>query len=860
MKGMCQGAIGAKVPGCHRIVPFSRVAGAGMLFLALVLGAGSAFAQRSPEQYQGRTLADALRMLQALGLRIVFTSTIVAPELTVRTEPRGTTPRQQLDELLAPHALKAQDGPGGTIQIVRAEPAVVDSGGRSSAPTTGTIEGRVLDAFTNVPLAGVSVRVDDSTRSNRTDAGGRFLVRRVDAGTRILRASTMGYVLATHVVWMTPGTTVTVTVNLSPAAGTHTEHVTVSPPRPSRVDRGVASETSLSRSQLADLSGDLADQPMRVLHAFPGVSAVDDFRSEFAVRGSPFRHVEVVVDGVSTPWLQHTAYGRGATGSLAMFTGHVLEEATLRAGAYPRRFGDRLGAQLDVRLREGSRTDVKVRGAVGGVNATLVGEGPLGRSQRGSWLAAARQSYLEWPTERPEPTRAVFGFSDGFAKLVYDVRPNQQVGLTLLRGTSNIDGEDNASPNGLGDGTNRTSVVNLSWRSTFGSTVLSQRGYLVRHHFLNKYSTLPDTDSGSSQEAVYRADIVRPIAHGLLEAGAQVGRTATERHTRLDAIAGRSSGVPGDVSARSAWQRSGYAHITWAATPALTVSPGLRITDVTLLSQPALSPWILSEWAFRSGWTLNASAGITHQLPEVDLPFGVTRSRELRPERATHLDVAIERRMSESIRWQATVFHRQETDILRESEIHPRLVDNVLVEAPAPGSDASTLHGSSRGIELLIDRRSVTGLSGWAAYSYGKTQYADSDRHETFWADFDQRHALNLLGVYRFSNRLSVGATFRAGSNFPIPGYLTARDGGLFVADRRNQVRLPAYSRLDVRAERGFEYAGRRLTIFVEVLNLLNRTNLGLANGSVNPSTREAIGFTDKLFPRRWSAGVLVEF
>jgi hypothetical protein len=114
--------------------------------------------------------------------------------------------------------------------------------------------------------------------------------------------------------------------------------------------------------------------------------------------------------------------------------------------------------------------------------------------------------------------------------------------------------------------------------------------------------------------------------------------------------------------------------------------------------------------------------------------------------------------------------------------------------------------------------------------------------------------------VYRFSNRTGVGATFRAGSNFPIPGYLTVRDGRLFVANHRNRVRLRAHARLDLRADREFEYFGRRLTLSVEVLNVLNRANAGLANGSVNRSTGEAVGFTDALLRRSASAGVLIQF
>ena len=154
------------------------------------------------------------------------------------------------------------------------------------------------------------------------------------------------------------------------------------------------------------------------------------------MRGSPYRHVDVVVDGVATPWLQHTAYGRGATGSLTMLTNQVLEEVTLRVGAYPHRFSDRLGAELEMTLREGSREQFELRGGIGGTNATIVGEGPLGRSggrARGSWLVAARQSYLEWPVARAESGRTAFGFSDGLAKVVYDVSRGQQVGFTRAR-------------------------------------------------------------------------------------------------------------------------------------------------------------------------------------------------------------------------------------------------------------------------------------------------------------------------------------------------------------------------------------------------------------------------------------------
>jgi hypothetical protein len=815
-----------------------------LLTVALVSGTETAVAE-PPQEYLGRSLVEAIRLLQARGLRIVYSSATVTPELRVQVEPRSATPRQQLDELLAPHGLKARDGPGGTIQIVRQAPVTPPR----AADDVGSIEGLVVDALTGAPLSDVAVRVDGGGRGTRSDADGQFLLRRVHAGTRTLLASTAGYPLVSQDVHLDAGATVSVTVRLPPAGGTHREYVAVSRPWPYRRDQGVASEMSLDRGQFGRMHGSLADDPVRAVHAFPRVTPVDEFRSEFAVRASPFRHVDFVVDGVSTEWLQHTAPSRGATGSLSMLGGQVLEAATLRAGAYPRRHGNRLGPELELTLREGERGRPAFRAAVGGTNAMFLGEGPLGGSERGSWLVALRQSLLEWPSDSEVSSRTAFGFTDGVAKLVYDVRQGQQLALSVLAGTSSIDSEDNLAPNEPGGGRNRTSVVNLSWRSTSGSTAFTQRLYAVRHGFVNEYPTGRDSDSGADGDVVYRADLVRPVAGGLLETGGRLGRAAVTEIPRSAA----TSAIAG-----SAWMQSAYLHFGWNVTPSFTLSPGLRVARSTLPTGHAVTPWVLGEWTFRRGWTLNGSIGVSRQLPEI-LHVLAAGSAELRPERARHVDLAIEHRLTSRIRWQATVFSRDEGDILREREVQPRLVGD-LVLPPEGGRYANALQGRSRGIELLVDRRSATGLSGWAAYSFGKARYTDAARHESFWGDFDQRHAFSVFAAYRLSRSTGVGATFRAGSNFPIPGYFTARDGRLFVAARRNEVRLPAYVRLDVRADREVEYLGRRLTLFVEMLNMTNRANAGLASGSVDAVTGEATGFTDTLFRRRASAGILVEF
>ena len=76
----------------------------------------------------------------------------------------------------------------------------------------------------------------------------------------------------------------------------------------------------------------------------------------------------------------------------------------------------------------------------------------------------------------------------------------------------------------------------------------------------------------------------------------------------------------------------------------------------------------------------------------------------------------------------------------------------------------------------------------------------------------------------------------------------------------RNQVRVPVYARLDVRANRTFNYRSRRLTLFVEVLNAFARDNVRMGSPGINVRTRQVFNLYDSMIPLMPSAGILFEF
>jgi hypothetical protein len=177
----------------------------------------------------------------------------------------------------------------------------------------------------------------------------------------------------------------------------------------------------------------------------------------------------------------------------------------------------------------------------------------------------------------------------------------------------------------------------------------------------------------------------------------------------------------------------------------------------------------------------------------------------------------------------------------------------------------NSLRGYSRGIELTLQRRSANRLSGWISYALGYARSVDATTNAHFWSDFDQRNTVNIFGSYRVSKSVNVSANARYGSGFPIVGYLgtPAAMGNVFfpIASVRNDVRMPAYFRLDTRVNKAFHGKRSKTTLYAEVSDLTNHANYqywGFVPEYIRYRYIEAgFGTFLKILP---SVGVSVEF
>jgi hypothetical protein len=120
--------------------------------------------------------------------------------------------------------------------------------------------------------------------------------------------------------------------------------------------------------------------------------------------------------------------------------------------------------------------------------------------------------------------------------------------------------------------------------------------------------------------------------------------------------------------------------------------------------------------------------------------------------------------------------------------------------------EGDLLSGSGRayGSEFYLQKKNGR-LTGWASYTLGRTELKVEGVNNFDWypTRFDQTHNLKLSGFYELGGRWSFSSSFVYTSGTPVT-FPTSRFTVQNIlipynySDSRNNVRLPAYHRLDI--------------------------------------------------------------
>jgi hypothetical protein len=716
------------------------------------------------------------------------------------------------------------------------------------------VTGIVRDALTQKPLA--QVRVISGVGEALTDTGGAFSIRH---GGGELSFTLEGY----QTVAVVPAGAA-LEVNLTPGGLTRSDRVEVrEQPFAPQVESS-PSERTLSAAELRNLSGVVADDPLRAAQSLPGVANSNDFAATFSVRGADFSRVGILLDGVLLNNPLHSTAGQQSSGSLFMINSGVIEELTLHAGAPPPRFMDRNNAIADLRVREGSRRSPAFRWSAGVAASSFLAEGPIRRrgETKGSWIASVRKSYLQYLLQKANALDSfAFGFLDAQAKLAYQLSPRHQLTLGYFEGASDLDRSKVRSTLGVNsilEGTFRFSNAQFGHRFTASDKLLvASKIAWLRERGDNRNPQQLPLQAGGYAEWVANSDLeLRWNRAAPLHVGASF------RRIHDDGFIARYVFNPLSLRRRDPWNATalragGYLEQT-VQKGFFSLGIGARVDDSSNLQPAIVSPHasvrvrVAPATRLFAAWSHAAQYTPLSQLTILNLG-----NSALPPSRAIHAVAGIEQSLGAWMRLRLEVFDRADRDLAVQPLADPRLLPGggVFIPPAAARFEAS-LRGYARGAEIFLQRRSSDRWNGWISYGYLHTGMRDGITLARYPADSGQRHTVNAYVSYRLSASWNVSARHSYGSNFPVPGFYVRRGNDYFLARERNRERLPSYNRTDLRINKQFERKHWRGALFVELMNAANSRNRAFEtyNGFNAATQRANLSFLS-LFPIVPAAG-----
>ena len=714
------------------------------------------------------------------------------------------------------------------------------------------IKGQVIDRQTReaVPYAAVFI-VGFEDSGVMADSTGRFIIERVKPGIRQFTAIQMGYrteVTAEYAI--TPYTPlILIEMDEDPT------EISASTVRPSPFLKSIESPISVEIINISDIENipgankDIA----RIVRSYPGVSfSPIGYRNDLIVRGGGPSENTFFIDGIEIPNINHFATQGASGGPVSILNSDMIREIKFYTGAFPANRGGALSSVMDITLKDGNPEKRSYKGTVGASEIGFSTSGHIGT--RTTYIASVRQSYLQL-LFKLLGLPMMPDYIDGQFKTKTNINKNNVVTVLGLAGFDNLklnneikDAGDEYLLSYLPKLKQETFSIGISWKhisdnhtQTFsaGYNYLNNRSIKYKDNDDNIEGNLRLKSSGLEGKATIRFENKSNFGIWTVREGIE----SSWRHYDTRFFRLTQSDIPIDYkSAIGFYMGAVYASADYRSPDnSLTASAGLRADISSYSSKTAkiwkqLSPRGSISYNFKKGWSLNASAGLYHQLPPITaLSYRnqekILVNKGLEYMRVVSGAVGTEWRYKEKLMLSFEAFYKHFMDIpVSLSSGVPLTCIGADYGSIGEEQLSGTGQGRSYGMELMArwiipDKLNIIGSA--TLYSSEYRSDKDSDYIPSAW---DNRFIINLSAVYDLPKNWSIGAKVSAIGGAPYTPYdeeessykLVWDANGRPVADysRYNTCRLYPYAQLDIRIDKALYFNKWTLSIYIDMENV----------------------------------------
>ncbi len=695
--------------------------------------------------------------------------------------------------------------------------------GAGVAEAAFQIEGKLLIKGTSDPLPEANVFVLPDKLKATTNSDGSFLIEGIESRDSTLIVNTPGYQKLEEPVTLEGD--LKKTFRIEPAASLDYE-TTIQ----SSEDRDQVKRTLSKKS--AALQPGAGSDPIRAVQNLPGVNRAQGFTSQVIIQGSAPEDTRYTIDGHEIPLIFH--FG----GLSSVFNPDLTESFDFLSAGYQSNYGRAMGGLLNLNTRDVNNRRLKGSAFIDTFNSGATLETPVG--EKGQLAIGGRISYVG------QVLKAIFKDNEDFAltvaptygdlSLIYQRPLSSRLDFKWVM-IGSKDSLDFVANNALGnDPALRGNFSNqigffriipeFQWTHSERSKTKFSVGFgrdFINTNIGANYFNLRTLTATIRAENRTRIDDTLTLAYGM-----DHRITSADVSFKLP-VFNNDGGVANPISvgeSRIADLKQVpsnligiYLNPTYK--PSIdspwTFYPGFRIDYFAQVSDLKLGPRLGARYQLSPDLSLSAAGGLYAQPPREQESSASYGNPNIKAPECWHIKVGAEKDLS-------AVWSRGSQAY---SGVFGRWFRKLII--PDLNTTYSNLgSGQAIGWENSV-KYNFEPWNFYGSYTLSRSTREDPNR-SSYLYQYDQTHFLTLIAGVNLKRNWRISSRFRyvTGPLDTIPiGAVGDLDNDVFIPIRGSlfNSRLDAFTMLDLRIDKKWIYESWSLSLYLDILNVLNRQN-----------------------------------
>jgi hypothetical protein len=758
--------------------------------------------------------------------------------------------------------------------------------------------GKVLDENER-PISGAKISIQGESIQVFSDENGVFLLEKIVPKTYNIAATAIGYEAEVkfNIIIKSAGNTDLI-FNLKVASNKLEEVKIVNNPFRRKIESPLSIQ-SLSPVEIATFPGGNNDIA-KVVQTLPGVSgSVGGFRNDIIIRGGAPNENVYYLDAIEIPNINHFSTQGSAGGPVGLINVSFIDGVTLSSSSFESKYNNPLSGVLQFKQRNGNNKKFQGNIRVGASETALTVEGPLFKNKKEvsntSYLLSVRRSYLQFLFEliglpiRPD-------YWDYQYKINSKIDDYNEINFL---GVGSIDDFSVKKPKEFDIQQQITldqvpiikqwsTTTGLSWRKRFkdnsGFMINSISTNILNNNF-KRYTDNENlqglffTNNSRETELKLRNEVTKNIGNWKIVAGFNVENAIYKNETN-DINANRLYNTEINFIKTGFFAQTSTTFLK----DRLDVSVGFRTDANNFTTQKnqlleTFSPRMALSYALteEKDWKLNATIGQYFKIsPYTILGFkdnnGNFANKDADYTSNIHYVIGISKNLNPTTQITVEGFFKD----YRNYAVS--IVDGVSLANKGGGFEVlgnediiTNGLGRTYGMEFLYQQKLTKNFFGIFAYTLFKSEFTGLDQQyrSSVW---DSRNLVSATAGYKFKRNWEAGMRYRYAGKTPfakVNQLQTLNNYPQIVLDYDNlgENKLDAFSQLDVRIDKKWNFKNFAFNLFIDIQNVLSQkipepTAFGLNRDDdgtiINPRSLVSVNVADRqVIP---TIGIILDF